>query len=230
METLHHAIMSERWAKSRNMSDEMASELTFWSMAPDAFLALTGYSARPATHLEEPGYEGCALHRTREDLSALYVSPVVPVPVGLACAAKVGIHLHLVQDRTYDAWISEWVGAVHDEECGAWRYFSKHGGHELSWTDVALLKRWSWRCAWIEELGNCLSESDLRGETMPDELIRYLNIAKSNRFYHPAMEEALIELWTCEMEQSSPPEALAEHEKEMLDGLRKAWTAWESEL
>lgn len=222
--------MSEKWMKERSYPPEAVNEVLFWAMLPDMVLKVIGYHNRPMTHLEEPGYEGCAIHSTRKDLSVLYASPLVPVVRGLSCAAKVGLHLHLVQDRAYDAWISQWVDATRRDD-GTWAYACTRSGEELDWWDVAYLKRWSWRCAWAHEFGEDILNVEVGGEHwLPEELMRYVDIAEANRFFHPEMKRCLGDLWKEESVQTHPPAKLLEYEDEMYEGLVRAWTAWEAEL
>lgn len=231
LETLHHAIMSERWAKSLNMPDEMISELIFWSMAPDLYLKVVGYGLRPATHCEEPGHEGCALHKTREDLSALDARSLEEGAFGgLSETARLGYKLHLVQDREYDKWIGQWVSARRDEASGEWEYLRADTGKSVSWTEVALLKRWSWRCAWIQEVGDALTKTDMLGETFPECLARYEKLAQESPHWTDEMEGALRELWQVEMVQEHSPSAFADAEDEMLRGLMETWEVWKKEI
>lgn len=229
MECFHHAIMSEKWMREHGYPEDMVEETLFWTMAPDMYTKVIGYQYRPLLHLEDPGYEGCAIHKTRENLAALYTSPCVPIPSKFACAARIGMHLHLVQDRAYDAWISQWIRAKKNED-GQWVYHAAHTGEELDWYDIEYLKRWSWRCGYVHEIGDMLSASDLAGDTMPDVLMHYIDITKTNQFFHPAMKSALGALWQVEMKQVSVPDEFADVEEELYTGLQKAWTAWKDVL
>lgn len=99
--------------------------------------------------------------------------------------------------------------------------------------DVALLKRWSWRCGYVDAFGDEMGDEGVcgAGSQCSDWLLDriesgIMKVLESNSAYEPWMREKLFELWDEIMEQKCPPKSMLDLGEEMLGGLKRAWVAW----
>lgn len=230
METIHHAIMSKRWASEHGCSDDTIEDILFWSMIPDLIPGVHGYHLRSFLHLEDDeSILGSQLHHTSFDLSRIYITPLIPVLPKTPCAARTGILLHLIQDSSYDSWISRFVGV--EKKNDSWAYYRKDNKKIITSADVTRLKIWAWRCGWLEEISDELSEDEKAGKSFPQFLQQeYIEPIKKNMYWDVAYEAGLKERWKSEMQQESPPYVLLDREEDMLSGLRYAWRSWQERI
>lgn len=81
----------------------------------------------------------------------------------------------------------------------------------------------------MSTIGEHLSEAELSGGEYPRILDNnYIAPARENRYWHPAMESKIRELWRVSMLQERLPESMENLEEDMLVHLVRAWEAWKA--
>lgn len=171
------------------------------------------------------------IHATREDLSRVYLLPCLPPSHNFACASRIGVHLHLVQDRAYDRWISRYIGQRADDTADSgYAYWRLDTGTPLTPVDVAYTKRWSWRQGYLDACGEYLSEDEKMGvwpRYLEEEIMPHV---MASPYWDSRMESGMHEFWEYSMRQVCLPDAMRELCDDMSKTLSYALTEWQAEL
>lgn len=231
MEASHHILMSAKWLREQGLPEECVRETMIWCAWPDLVKAIVPDGARTYIHLEEDLSCRGQLHATREDLSRVYLLPCLPPSHNFACASRIGVHLHLVQDRAYDRWISRYIGQrAGDTADSGYVYWRLDTGTPLTPVDVAYTKRWSWRQGYLDACGEYLSEDEKMGvwpRYLEEEIMPHV---MASPYWDPRMESGMHEFWEYSMRQIRLPDAMRELCDDMSKTLSYALTEWQAEL